>query len=390
VSYIPPRMSAARRFAIVSPNYYPTTCGVGDHSMRLAAELRERGFDAEVFTRLPVAPNPEDPEVRVNGVSGRGPLALAASLAWRISAGGFSDVVIQYTAQMWNTGRFGSPGVALLAAILKRRGLRVALIMHEPFTPWNKRRPDLLVGALLLRAQLALTMKSCATLFVTTESRREVVAQTLLGLLPCPTPDLLRVGPNALPVLAAPVAGRHRVGLFSTLAVGKRFDVVFEAFEEIFGVYPDAELVLTGDLGDPESPRYKALAARIASSPAAARIQVTGRLSLPALASLVSTLDLYLFPMNTGANTRSGTLPVALGSGVPVVAISSFETDAVFVDGQNILFAESLSGPDFARAALRVFADPALARRLGEGGRRLYEEQLAWKPIVDTFLSAVA
>ena len=52
------------------------------------------------------------------------------------------------------------------------------------------------------------------------------------------------------------------------------------------------------------------------------RIRVTGRLSLAAVASEIAGLDVYLFPMSTGANTRSGTLPVALGTvRTPVLAM---------------------------------------------------------------------
>jgi glycosyltransferase involved in cell wall biosynthesis len=376
-----------RRFAIVSPNYYPRTCGVGDHSMRVAAELRKRGHEAMVFTRAPAQPNPEEPDVPVLGVDETWPTRIAGAVAREISAGKFTEVILQYTARMWDASRFGSPGVPLLVSHLRKLPLRTSVVVHEAFTPWY-RRPDLVIGAALLRAQLAAIVRLSGRQFVTTESRREVLAG-FFKTAGAAAPGILRVGPNAVPKSPVWEHGGHRIGVFSTLAVGKKFDVVLDAFDEVARTFPDAELVLLGDFGSPASPASKLLSSRIARSPSADRIRVTGKLPLAEIARIVSTLDVYLFPMDTGANTRSGTLPVALGSGIPVVATSGAETDSLFIPDENVLFADGLDGPSFARATLRIFSDRTLAARLSAGGRRLYDSRLSWPSIVDDLLGAL-
>jgi glycosyltransferase involved in cell wall biosynthesis len=179
------------------------------------------------------------------------------------------------------------------------------------------------------------------------------------------------------------------MGVFSTRAVGKSFDAVLDAFDEIARVHDDAELILIGDLGPSSTPAGRALAERIAASAMGSRVRLTGKLSLAKVARTISSLDLYLFPMDTGANTRSGTLPVALGSAVPVVAIRGIETDPMFVHGENVYFADALDGPSFARAALRIFADPVLGGGIAQGGRRLYERYLSWERIADDLLAAL-
>ena len=114
---------------------------------------------------------------------------------------------------------------------------------------------------------------------------------------------------------------------------------------------------------------------------------MTGRLSLSEVAAETAGLDLYLFAMSTGATTRSSTLPSALGSGVPTVAVFGIETDlSLFRDGDNIVFAEAMTGPAFAAAALRLLKDPSALARVGEGGRRLYEDRLSWERIGDSLL----
>ena len=354
--------------------------------MRLAMELRRHGHEAAIYTRAPATPNPEAPSIPVIAVPGSS-MSVANGIAERILSAGHSDVIIEYTAQMWGPSRFGSAAVPLLAARLKREGLSISLAIHEPYTPWY-RRPDLLVGAALLRLQFGAVLPFCDRFFVTTESRLNIVANSAAAFSPPRALSVMRVGPNALPVRREPRGG-HRIGLFSTLATGKRFDVALEALEEIVVSYPDAELFLIGDVGGAGDRRTEILKQRIDASPAAKSVRLTGKLGLSEIGALVSTMDVYFFTMNTGANTRSGTLPVALGSGVPVVAIRGIETDPLFVHGENIFFAESLEGPAYARATLRLFDDSALADRIAAGGVRLYQENLAWGRITDLALEAI-
>ena len=144
--------------------------------------------------------------------------------------------------------------------------------------------------------------------------------------------------------------GAKLIGLFSTAAIGKRFDVVLDAFARIAAELPAAELVLMGDLGPPDRANVRAIHDAVARHPARERIRFTGRLSLEEVAREMATLDLYLFPTDTGANTRSSTLPGALfGARIPTVAVRGIETDTLFRDGDNIVFAEELSGPAFAK-----------------------------------------
>ena len=376
-----------KRFAIVAPNYHPRTCGVGDHSMRIAAELRRRGHDVVVFTRAPARPDPEEPDVPVQGVDGTWPTRISSEIAGRIAAGGFTDVILQYTPRMWDASRFGSAALPLFVSRMRKLALPIALVIHEACPPWSM-RPDLAVGAALLRAQLAMTIRAARRHFITTESRRALLS-SIFSAAGAPPPRVLRVGPNATPAPPAWTPDGHRIGLFSTLAVGRRFDVVVDAFDEVSRTFPDAELVLMGDFGSPTSAAARALSDRIARSARASRIRVTGRLSLGEIARLIATLNVYFFAQNTGANTRSSTLPIALASGVPVVAIRGPETDALFADGDNVLFADRLDGPSFAKAALRIFADRGLSDRLSAGGRRLHAEQLSWPRIVDSLLDAL-
>jgi glycosyltransferase involved in cell wall biosynthesis len=386
-------MALPERFAIVSPNFYPRVCGVGDHTALLARELRKRGHEAKAFSRLPVAPHPEVPDLEVHGAEGERPMALARHLALAIRDYRPTHVVLQYTAQMWNTWRFGSPALPWLAAQARRSGARVTLLAHELFNRWSA-RPDLMVGAALQRAQFAALLKTCHQVFVITATRASLVAPAC-RLLGVPEPRVIRVGPNAVPIAAPrPPADAGwgtgpRIGFFSTVTYGKRFDVVLETFARLVREFPHAELVIMGNLGSPSDARVAAVLAAVEAHPARARIRITGKLALQEIAAETAKLDLYLFAMDTGANTRSGTLPVALGSGVPVVAVSGPETDAGFFrDDDNVAFARAMTADAFTETSLRLLRDPLALRRIGEGGRQLYEAHISWPRTVDDLLAA--
>jgi glycosyltransferase involved in cell wall biosynthesis len=244
-----------------------------------------------------------------------------------------------------------------------------------------------LIASVVQRMQLAALFRICHRAFVTTETRQRDLAP-LCRLLHLPLPSVVRVGPSALPQVREPARTSARIGVFSTANVGKRFDVILEAFEVIARERPDATLVLIGDLGSRDTPASRTLLRAIEQHPASARIRVTGKLDLEEVSREIQDLDVYLNPMETGANTRSSTLPTALGSGIPVVAVRGRETDSsLFVDRENVVFADALTGASLASAALEVLHDSALAVRVSAGGLALYDKSLSWPRIADRLLA---
>jgi len=380
-----PSAALGRRFVFACPNFTPRTCGVADFSTRLAAEFIRRGHGVTIHSREPAQPNPVAPEVPVVVHPDAGPWSMARDIYRDLVAAPPTDLIIQYTAQMWNASRFGHPAVPWLAFKARAAGIRVSLIGHELY--YSRLRPDLIVASATQRVQLAALLGICHRAFVTTETRQRGVAP-LCRLLHLPVPSVVRVGASALPRARGPIRTSARIGVFSTAQGGKRLDLILDAFARIARERPDATLVLIGDLGPPDRPAVKALREAVERHPAAARIRITGKLELDAVAREIQDLDVYFHPMDTGANTRSSTLPTALGSGIPVVAIRGRETDpSLFVDGDSIAFAADLSGPALAEAALTVLRDPALAARLSAGALALYERSLAWPRIADHVLA---
>ena len=379
-----------QRLAMVIPNYYPVTCGIGDFTMRLTRELVGRGAEVALFTQAPAAPNPECSSIKVFAAEGRTPLQTASSLRELIVAFDPSEVFVHYVPHMLGASRFGSPAVPALMAHLKGRA-RVTAVFHELYFAWTW-RPDLVLAATLQRLQFSAALGLADRVFVTTAARKRSLETMLRSSGRDTQVELLFVGANA-PPLPRPPPGRtgnpvrRRLGVFSMLRRGRHFDAMIDAFEIVHQRHPDTELVLIGDFGTDASQPYRALKEHIARSPVAQHVRLTGALPLWRVAEEVAALDVYLFPDENGASTRSSTLPIALGSGVPVIATCGADTATdFFVDGQNIIFIPNLGAPALAAAALRVLEEPSWAAKLSLGGRLLYEQHLSWPVIAEQVL----
>jgi glycosyltransferase involved in cell wall biosynthesis len=380
---------AALKFAIVAPNFHPRTCGIGDNSLHLGEELLRRGYAVELFTRTPAETHPDAPALTVHGIPGASPLIISERIRRAVIRSGATHMILQYVPQIWGASRFGTPAAVWLASAVRRAGIKVIVIVHELFLELGP-RPDWIVSAALHRAQIMGVARASDRLFVTTGTRVEALMPFWRAARVPGRPGVVRIGPGALPLPRIRRPGRARLGLFSTLAGNKRFDLVLGAFEQIWRRRPESELVVIGDLGRREAAHVAAFFAAVERHPARDRIRLTGKLSLQQVAAEMAELDVYLFPMTTGANTRSSTLPVALGAGLPVVAMRGVETDPeLFRDGENVAFAEAFSADAFAGAALKILESPALSERLSTGARQLYDEHLEWSRVVDDLLADV-
>ena len=254
---------------------------------------------------------------------------------------------------MWNGWRFGSIVPALLMRRLQRTGARLTVIAHEPFLPLDA--PPICsshprFSGPSLRCWSVSASGSLRHHRHAGPDRRAAAPDG--GRV---APQVIRIGSNASPVERRPNAGGGpNIGFFSTAAFGKRYDVVLDAFR-IAAEIPGRRAGVDGRSSSADHPNVRAVHQAVSRHPPGVGIRLTGGLSLVEVARETATLDLFLFPMGTGANTRSSTLPGALGSGIPTVAVRGFETDlALFRDGENVAFADEMTGPAFATAALRL------------------------------------
>jgi phosphatidylinositol alpha-1,6-mannosyltransferase len=157
-------------------------------------------------------------------------------------------------------------------------------------------------------------------------------------------------------------------------------DILLEAWPTVIAALPDATLTVVGDGAD----RIR-LERRAGELGVAARITFAGRLSDDRLAREYATANLFALPGRHRTGTKAqgegfGLVFVEAGAaGLPVVAgAGGGADDAVEHDVSGLLVDPHDIGA-VAGAIVRVLTDSELARRLGEGGRRLAETRFAYE-----------
>lgn len=195
----------------------------------------------------------------------------------------------------------------------------------------------------------------------------DAIAAEAVDLLGVPAERLVRI-PNGVDLEAfkpdpAPARG-ERVVFLGRLAREKRVDVLLDAFAQVARARPAATLDLGGD-----GPERAALEARAARLGLGGRARFLGVVDDPA-ALLRGAAALALPSASEGL---SNALLEAMASGVAVVATRIPGTDEVVRDEEEGLLVAPDDAAALAAALERLLGDPALARRLGEGGRRRAE-----------------
>jgi glycosyltransferase involved in cell wall biosynthesis len=104
------------------------------------------------------------------------------------------------------------------------------------------------------------------------------------------------------------------------------------------------------------------------------RVAVTGYVADPG--PLLSETAVFVVPLRTGAGMRVKILD-AWCRALPVVSTSIGAEGIRAIDGESLLLGDSDEA--FADAVIRVLRDPALARRLSDGGRATVEATYHWR-----------
>jgi len=142
----------------------------------------------------------------------------------------------------------------------------------------------------------------------------------------------------------------------------------------------DAELVICGH-GD-QTPALKELAAAGASRD---RIRFAGRVDAEELSRLYAACTVFCLPSivdSRGDTEGLGTVPLeAYAHGRPVVCSSAGGIPDVVVEGETGFLVPPGDATALAAALDRLLADPALAARMGETGRRLVLDRFSWPRI---------
>ncbi len=153
-------------------------------------------------------------------------------------------------------------------------------------------------------------------------------------------------------------------------------DKLIEALPEVLERVPGARLLVAGR--GPEEERLRALAA---GTGVGDRVVFAGFVPDEELPALFELCDVFAMPHRELPNGDTEGCPTVFleagAHGKPVVGGRVGGVRDAILDGETGLIVDGEQTGQIARALVRLLADPALARRLGENGRRRVLEELA-------------
>jgi glycosyltransferase involved in cell wall biosynthesis len=147
-----------------------------------------------------------------------------------------------------------------------------------------------------------------------------------------------------------------------------------EIWPRVRDAVPDARLLVVGRDAPDEARRL-----------ADPHVEIAGW--VPDMAPWFARASVVLVPILSGGGTRLKVLD-GLASGRPVVSTAMGAEGIAMDDGAHAVIADDAE--TFARAAIRLLAEPERAARIGAAGRRLAEERYDWRTIGDRLEALLA
>jgi len=368
------------RIDLVFPVLPPTLDGIGDHTSLLAEALAARGCRVRILT----AQTQHDPidGVEVCPVFGLDPPTRISRLYDAVTSDSPDVLLLQFN--QFSYGPLGfNPVLPWTLARIRRAcpALRVALMAHEEFVPATSLRNA--VMSTWQRAQLWALGRLSDVVGVSTsawvEKFQSWFPNAALTHWPVgsniPRSSLTRSEARARLQIDAPFA----VGYFGSIAGSRHLDHVTQTLARLHAASDGSvELLYVGTHGP-------ALRAAFGNLP----MRDAGPLPPEAVADHFAAMDLYLAPFVEGVSTRRGSFMTSLQHGIPTLATSGSQTDAIFHlhDGDALLLRPEADADAFAEAAVELYRDAPRRLSIGGRGHALYATHFDW-PVLATTVEA--
>ena len=198
-----------------------------------------------------------------------------------------------------------------------------------------------------------------------------------------------KVGEPAKPTqVPHPINGKFKILFVGRHIERKGIGYLIEAAKYLPRDKFEIRIVGVGDLTD----KLKVQATEVSTTPDAANIIFTGKLSPEALANEYKNANVFTLPAIVDSKGDTEGLGVvlieAMELGLPVVASDVGGIPDVVVDGESGILVPEKDPQALADAFKRLEANPALVQQLLEGSRKRICDCFSWDGIIDRQIAA--
>ena len=371
-------------FHLVTGEWPPLSGGVGDYTEQLACALAEHGCRVHVWTpNGQVGVGPVGTQVHTLGDE-FGPRSVdGLERGVRADPG---PVILQYVPNA--LGRRGLNVPFCLALLrLRRSGVDVRVMFHEPFFYFTLTRPLRNGLAVAHRAMAAILLRASPIVYVATEAWRRLLAPygshaLQAAILPIPSTVPVVAAPEEVARWRSMFIGEDRrvtvIGHFGTFGdhMAAELDQVIPA---VLGVAANAVFFCIGRRSEEYASRFAARHPQLA-----ARVKSSGEVERDHLSAVLQVCDLLVQPYPDGVTTRRTSVMAGLAHGIATVTTRGALTDRVWTETGAAALAPA-GAPKAIASEVSLLLDDADHRALvGQRGRSVYEERFSMAHTVRT------
>ncbi|MEZ4700860.1 MAG: hypothetical protein R2834_11060 [Rhodothermales bacterium] len=367
---------------LLYPILPPVVDGIGDYTCCLAMTLAP-GHRVTIWSN-------QDAYSPIEGVTIRSAYEIDSPRHMRPLVGAVLSEPPDWLVVQYNPFSYGKWGFnpALPAAIRRIRkgapGVRVALMVHEPFVPITDWR-SLVMGS-WHRWQLRALMALSDVVFFSIAPW----AETFKRKLPRKRVEHLPVGSNIPNERTSRAAARQALGIgkdelvagvFGSAHPSRMLGFVRRALEAMAAEGHRVRLLSIGTAGE-------RLRKEVGGS---IRITDTGVLPAASVSAHFSAMDIYLSPFRKGVSTRRGSFIVGLQHGIATVGTTGEHTDAMLreASGRAFMLSPDDDAAAFARNAAALAGDAAFRKHVAVDGQAFFERHLSWERIATRMLEVM-
>ena len=374
-------------FHLLTGEYPPETGGVGDYTSLVAEGLAARGASVHVW--CPTAVDSAAGSVHVHQLPDTfGPASRRQlETAFLVLPG---CVLLEYVPNALGARGANVPFCAWLLR-LRRRGIDVRVMFHEPYFYFSWHKPWRNGLAVVQRLMAALLVRASSVAYVSTLAWQDCLrplGSSAMVESPIPATIATEATLDAIATWRSRFLVAHPgalvVGHFGTFGdhVGRE---LMRIVPRILDAVPSARVVCIGRGGE----AFVAAIAR--ENPALGhRVSATGMLSRSDVSAALRACDLVIQPFPDGVTTRRTTVMAALANGVAVVTTEGMLTEPTWRKSGAVKLAPASDPHAVAAAAAALLTDPVETAALAARGRRLYASHFAIEHTLDALLGAAA
>ena len=357
---------------LLTPEYPPACGGVGDYTALVADALTAAGDTVHVWHPAPGAPRgePRSPAPVVHELPDRFGAASRAAITSGVRANP-GVLLAEYVP-----GAFGARGLNVpfcrWMARMRRSGVDVRVMFHEPFFYFGFARPWRNVFAVVQRVMAAILLRAGTRIYYSTATWSRLLSpygpQAHVDILPIPSTIPVDVPADDAMGARASRNGGFLIGHFGTFGahIASQLGEILPA---LLRRLPAARVLLVG--------RGGVAFARTLPADIRDRVDATGVDTGTGIATALRACDLLLQPYPDGVTTRRTSVMAALTTSLPVLTSDGALTEPVWAQSGAVALAPANDVAAMVSAAASLAADPSARAALGARGRRLYDEQFA-------------